>query len=271
MPYDPRKLSIEEREARGRLAGLATVQYVDNCAVLLSEPGAIAAELPVLQWPSRDTLTLPLPLQLGIAIAVTRSVFEDKPDGLLGLGRLEHDDAYEMPDGSGIPMTFLGSVRRALLPLSAARSKKETIALWFAIRPPRGTIPEDRTDPGDSWAAYNDWPCKNIPLFSAPIATVDNAEGEIQEEWQVWLKKLTFHNFAGGREGFSDTYELVINRPGKGLPVVLDTGDLPLDERWNPDKQHIALPAFTVPSGHVMDDVSITYEFEGSDGSTVRH
>ncbi|KAI0671348.1 hypothetical protein C8Q78DRAFT_1144971 [Trametes maxima] len=198
-------------------------------------------ELDCYSWDEKRRSELEIGHQFGVAWALNRKLLEDEPDGLLAMGRLEHQNAFEYPDDVPLVPSFMKCLQRRLPKMHPMRS--ENFTLWFAIRPPPSAVPSRRIrgelqegEQGESWVAYNEWPCPNIPNFSDPIP----ADALHPEVWALPLNKLTFYDFAGKRKGFPRTHEIVVRRtlpqstPAdtsqkpdvvyKPLPVLLDTG-----------------------------------------------
>ncbi|KAI0649523.1 hypothetical protein C8Q79DRAFT_1042848 [Trametes meyenii] len=234
----------------------------------LSEPGQIRVELDCYSWNEKRRSEVEVDHQFGVTWALNRKLLEDDPDGLLAMGT-------KTP--FNIPMVLL-----ALCFLKGLQHKLPKMHPKFLS--------------GESWVAYNEWPCPDIPDFSNPIP-VDTS---FSDSWALPLNKLTFYDFAGKRKGFPERHEIVVRRevqstttstsghqtsdvPYKSLPVVLDTGGRLVyresrDGFWTTSVGIFSKktrPAtsledtYRIPADFPRSKAYVRYEFEGLNGQPV--
>ncbi|KAI0370700.1 hypothetical protein BV20DRAFT_966206 [Pilatotrama ljubarskyi] len=176
--------------------------------------------------------------------------------------------------------------------------RKDSFALWLAIRPLHGAELDSDSDPnqgsilshaGVSFGAFNEWPCEEFPNFSASIALTSTVP--YHACWAVTLQSLSFLGppIPEIVDGLPLICKLEISAmyDGAGLPVILDTGasvsrlprriltpirhhvvgDLPLN------RSGIGLepghPPLKISKEFQARAVTILYEFRGCDGKPV--
>ncbi|KAJ3017401.1 hypothetical protein NUW54_g592 [Trametes sanguinea] len=259
------------------------VKYGEGEAQLvLSLPGELEIDLLCVDWVLKDSGRIAVNADLGIAWALSRSLHRDPADGILGLGRLEIQPDFHLPENQYEVRAFMDNLKHRL-----TKPNARAYTLWFAIRPPYRTV---RTTPvagtsvplpvEQSWLAYQEWPCLAFPQFSPPLAM----DPVVNDAWVVQLIRMTFRGFAGTRSRFGSEY--VINmadympnlRPKDSqssksskiaLPVCLDTGCsvsyLPHNIVLNIRKYG----APQLPPEFPNSGVTVVYDFMGVNGKVV--